>query len=87
MEEALVCHFKHAADVGGLALVEKNVAGWCVCIAAILAFEKSQRDERIEKVTRGTRMQPQPSCQRFKGLRPLGKFGKDLHLNGAEQSF
>src|ERR1700757_1837558 len=87
MEEALIRHLQHASHVGWLALVEESIARRCVGIATVLTLEKSESDEGIEEVARGAGVQAEATGQRFQALRAFGEFGKDLHLNSAEQSF
>ena len=84
--EALVCHLQNAADIGRLALVQKQVRRRRVAIVAILALQESQSDQRVEKVSGGTRMKAKTSGQCMPFFGAAGKFGEHFHLHGAEQS-
>ena len=57
VEEALVGHLEHAADVARLVLVEKQIGGRSVGVVAVVALKKSERNQRVEKVARGAGMQ------------------------------
>ena len=67
--EALVRHFEHAADVGRLVFVEERIGGRSVGIFAARAQQKSQRDQGVQKIARGTRMQAEPPLDALERLR------------------
>ena len=48
--EAVVGHLEHAADVGGLALVEEEIGGGRVVVGAVAALEEVEGDEGVEEV-------------------------------------
>ena len=62
--EPRIAHLQEATDIGGFLLVEECRRLGAVAITprrpVALAFEKSQCDERVEKVVDRPRMKPQP---------------------------
>ena len=83
--EALIGHLKHAADIGRLVLVEKQIGSGRVGVDTVCRGQKAERDQRVEKVASGSGMQAEAAGQRFEVFGMPGKFGEDLHLDGAEQ--
>ena len=85
--KTLVGHLEDSADVGRLALIQKEVGRGRVVVLAVSALEKAQRDERVEEVARRTRMQAKASLDGCEVLGMLGEFGKQFHLDGAQERF
>ena len=59
----MVGHLEHAADVGGLALVEEEIGGGRVVVGAVATLEEVEGDEGVEKVARGAWMQAEPGAE------------------------
>ena len=85
--EAVVGHFEEAADVAGLAAVEEEVGGRCVGVGGIGALEETERDEGVEKVAGGARVEAQAAAEGFEFFGAVGELGEEPHLDGAEQDF
>ncbi len=60
MPPVVIWRRMHAADVGGLALVEEQVRIRSVPVDYVLATEKAQREDGIPKVRRGSRVKSHP---------------------------
>jgi len=82
--KAMVGHLQHAANVGGLSLVEKEVGGRSVCVEVVAAFQKTECHKSIEEIARGARMQPESSLQGFQILRMFCQFREQFHLDSAQ---
>ncbi len=70
--EAVVGHLEHAADVGGLALVEEEIGGGGVVVGAVAALEEVEGDEGIEKVVCGAWMEAEAGAEVGEGFGVLG---------------
>ena len=82
--KTLVGHLEDSADVGRLALIQKEVGRGRVVILAVQALEKAQRDQRVQEIARRTRMQAETSLDCCEVLGVLGKLGKQFDLDGAQ---
>ena len=76
--EAVVGHLEHAANVGGLALVEEEVGGGRVVVDAVAALEEVEGDEGVEEVARGARMKAKAGAEFGRGFGVFGEFGEEL---------
>ena len=83
----MVGHLEHAADVGGLALVEEEIGGGGVVVGAVAALEEAEGVEGVEKVACGARMKAEACAEFGLGFGVLGEFGEELEFDGAEQGF
>ena len=81
----MVRHFEDAADVGRLRFVEEEIRLRRVRVDAVFAFEEAEGDERIEKVTRCTRMQPHAALHAGEITGMFGQIREDLHFDGGKQ--
>ena len=76
--EAGVRHLQDATDVGGLGAVEEQLGRRGVGVAAVLALEHAERDQRVEEVRRAARMQAQAFAQRLAVERAgVGELGEN----------
>jgi hypothetical protein len=85
--EPVVRHFQYAANIGWLAAVEEYVCRRSIGVATVAAFEKAERDSRIEKIKRRPGMQADASAERVERFGSVGQFGEDAHFDGAEKDF
>jgi predicted metal-dependent hydrolase len=81
----MVGHLEDAADVRGLASIEKQVRLQRIAVAVALAREEAERDERVEEVTRAALVQAQPAAECVEGLRAVRELGEHAHFDGAQQ--
>src|SRR5580698_11567513 len=81
----MVRHLEHAADVGGLTLVEEEIGGGCVVVGAVTALEEVEGDERVEKVVGGSWMQTEACAEVGQGFGMFGELGEELHFDRTEQ--
>src|ERR1039458_10699102 len=63
LEEAMIRHLKHAANVGRLVLVEKKVRGGRVGVLSVVAIEETQSHQRVEEIAGGARMEAETPRQ------------------------
>jgi hypothetical protein len=56
-------------------------------VFAVLTFEKTGRDEGIEEVARGARVEAEAAAQCLAIRGVTRQFGEDLHLDGAQERF
>ena len=83
--EAMVGHFENAADIRRLGLVQEQVRLRRVRVPIAAAREKAERDERIEKITRRSRMQAETLAERIKRLRTTRELAEHAELDGAQE--
>jgi hypothetical protein len=84
--KAQVGHFEHPADVGRLALIEKEIGGGRIAIKIVGAFQEAQGHEGIEEIARRAGMQSDPSPQGLQLFRVFCKFGEQLHFDRAQEN-
>ncbi len=82
--EAVIGHLEHAADVGGLALVEEEIGRGRVVVDAVAALEEVERDESVEEVVRGAGMQAEAGAEFGQGFGVFGELGEELHFDCAQ---
>ncbi len=85
--EAVVGHLEDAAHVGRLLAIEEEIGGGGVGVFAVLPLEETKGDESVEEIPGRPGVQAEAPAQGFEGLRSMGQFGEDSHLNGAEKDF
>ena len=82
--QAVVRHLEDAADVGRLAPVEEEIGFGRVGVAIAVALKKSERDERVEKVARRARVQPEAPAKRVERLGAVRELAEHAKLDRAE---
>ena len=78
---------EHTADVGRFVFIQEELRTGSVVIPPIATLEEFHCDESIEKISRRSRMEPQPSPQCFEILRIFGQLSEHLPLCGTQQGF
>ena len=83
-EEPEVGHLEDAADVRRLPPVEEEIGLGRVRVDAAVPLQEAERDEGIEKIERGSLVQPEALAQIVGRRRFLRQPREDLELDGAQ---
>jgi hypothetical protein len=84
-KQAVIGHFQHSAHIAGFPSVEEKIGFGRIGVLAGDAAQEPKRNQCVEEIARGPRMQPQAPLQGLQIFRISCEFGEEPHLYRAEQ--